>query len=277
MKPYQFSYLRYIHDVSTEEFVNIGIVMFIPNERRFLYLLTEHYARLSEFYLDFQSNNYKYLLRSLKARLKSAEDFDFPKVDNINKILLKIVPIESGCFQWSDTMSGVVEQPEKRLEKLFAKVITAHETRKTRKRRDEKDIAKNLSNLLQQKGLLSDIESNVTIHNRDLNYSYEFKFGWQNGKKQFAEPISLDYKNKKDLVNKVSNFIGDMFSLKDSEDFQVTPIVAPPKQDNLKEEYENAIVRMKEIPQINKIISEDQIKDFILKIETDISSHRLQY
>lgn len=278
MKAYQFSYLRYIHDVSTEEFVNIGIVMFIPSERKFLFRLTEHYARLSEFYLDFNGENYKYLLRSLKARLNSTQGFDFPnKITDIAEILPKIVPIESGCFQWSSTMSGAVEKPEQRLEKLFAKVITAHERSKTRNRREDKDIAENFSRFLRKKGLLDSVKSNVPVFNRNLNFSYQFKYGWQNGKQQFAEPISLDYKNKKDLENKVSSFIGDMFSLKDSEEFQVTGIVAPPVKDELKEDFENAVERLKQVPQIREVILEEQIPEFIPKMEKDISNHKLQF
>lgn len=277
MKPYQFSYLRYIHDVSTEEFVNIGIVMFIPLERKFLFRLTEHYARLSEFYLDFKPDNYRYLLRSLKSRLNSAQEYDFSnRISDIGKILPKIVPIESGCFQWSMTMSGVVEKPEQRLEKLFAKVITSHEKNKTRTRREDKDILENFYNQLKETGLLNSIESNVLIHNRNKNYSYQFKYGWQNSTRQFAEPISLDYKNKKDLENKVSSFIGDMFSLSDSEDFQVTGIVSPPTKMELQQSYENAVERLREVPRIREVILEANIPEFIPKIEQDISTHQLK-
>ena len=58
-----------------------------------------------------------------------------------------------------------------------------------------------------------------------------------------------------------------MFSPKDSGDSQVTGIAAPPTKNELKEDFEKAIVRLQEVPQIREIILETEIADFIPKIE----------
>ena len=57
MSKYQYVILRYVHNVSTEEFVNIGVVMWLPEERRLLHSISEKYSRLSCFFLRLQVRN----------------------------------------------------------------------------------------------------------------------------------------------------------------------------------------------------------------------------
>lgn len=274
MKPYQFVLLRYIHDVSTEEFANIGVVMWVPSDEKFFFRITEHHSRLSNFYANFNKNDYKHLLHDLKSKLKWAVNTHFSHQENknINEIIHQIVRAESGCFQWSEVMGGLVEKPEERIEKLFADIITLHEQNKGRVRREEKDIIKNFSRKLQQRHLLEKVKLGASIFSPNQQFSYDFTYGWQNGKPQFAEPISLDYVNKKGLENKTSEFIGDMYSLKDV-DFQVTGIVAPPQNRELMKDFKTALNRLREAPKVREIITEDEIDSFIPEIERDLAYH----
>ena len=50
MKNYQYQILRYYPDVVAEEFINVGIVFFIPEERKLISKIIDNSSRLSALY-----------------------------------------------------------------------------------------------------------------------------------------------------------------------------------------------------------------------------------
>ena len=50
MKNYQYQILRYYPDVVAEEFINVGIVFFIPEERKLISKIIENSSRLGALY-----------------------------------------------------------------------------------------------------------------------------------------------------------------------------------------------------------------------------------
>jgi hypothetical protein len=273
MTPYQFALLRYVHNVAAEEFVNIGVVMFLPAEKRLLFTVTDRYARLSNFFEGFNRANYRRMLSDLKSRLRTASKKNVSAdIETINEILPNIVAIESGCFQWSETMGGVTSDAEERLQKLYAEFITRHESRHDRPRREEKEIANALIDRLRRHGIESRLEKDVSI--KSSKYEYKFKLGWQNGTRQFMEPISFDYLEKESVIEKANKWVGRLYNLKDAESFQLTGIVAAPQQRRLANAFNQAVEILKDAPNVREIIREEKIEDFIPEIEKDLAENQ---
>lgn len=271
MKPYQFSLLRYVHNVATEEFVNIGVVMWVPAEKQFLYKLTERYGRLSNFFDGFNSAGYRQMLRELKHRLRDASKQETNgKVETISDLLPQIVLIESGCFQWAAAMGGITLDPSQRLNQLFAEMIERHEDQHDSTRRDEAAVMKGVVERFRQHGIAAKLSENVEI--KGGKYSYKFKYGWQNGNRQVMEPISFDYEDKKLVIEKANRWAGRLYNLRQAEDdFQMTGIVAPPQDPHLTEAFNQAIEMLNDAPKVRKLIREDQIESFIPEIERDLA------
>lgn len=272
MNKYQFALLRYVHNVASEEFVNIGIVMWLPEEQRFIYRITERYARLSAFFEGFSGTKYRHMVRELQAHFRAAYKQEVgSRVQTINDLLPQLMLVESGCFQWSAPMAGLAPDPNQRLEKLFADLIVRHEPHYERPRRDEGVILHDLVNRLRQHGIEEKLRKDVEI--KSNKYDYKFKLGWQNGQPQVMEPISFDYVNKEEIIEKANKWVGRLYNLQEAGDFQMTGIVAPPQRHELSTAFRQALDILSEAPKVRTLVREDQIEGFVPEIEKDLAAH----
>ena len=75
MTPYHYAVLRYVHDLSGGEFVNIGIIMWLPESSELMFQLNQRYRRLSNFFAnDFEGESYRQMVRHLESHFKSVVD-----------------------------------------------------------------------------------------------------------------------------------------------------------------------------------------------------------
>ncbi len=270
MRPYQFTLLRYVHNVSTEEFVNIGVLLWMPEAKKLYYNISDQYSRFSDFFDGFEGSGYKYMLRSLRNRVKEISESETLKLFNhLSDILPEILLRESGCMQWSSEMFGITDDAAQEVKNIFADMIARHEVHNERKRRTEAHLARDMAEKFRQGGIEKELTRGVEIATHE--YAYKFEFGWQNGVKQVLEPISFDYVNKERMDEKVNKWIGRLDGLKE-ETFQMTGVVAPPQDANLTEAFRQAIRRLENAPHVRKILREDEIESFIPEIKNDIEA-----
>src|SRR5205807_9393610 len=163
--------LRYVHNVSTEEFVNIGVLMWLPEDGQFLHELSEKYSRLSNFFEGFDGTGYRNMVRHIKARLGAAKKQDHVQIKDVEQLVAAILPRDSSCFQWSAPMGGVAINPEQRLQKLYDSIVERHANKQERTRRDEKDIYQTLITRLQQRALAERLQKDVSIKGVHFGYT----------------------------------------------------------------------------------------------------------
>ena len=65
---YTFVTLRYVHDVVTGEFANVGLVVYAPEERYLEARFTSSYERLNALFVKIDHANYRNLIRYLGNR-----------------------------------------------------------------------------------------------------------------------------------------------------------------------------------------------------------------
>lgn len=75
-----FSYLvlRYVHDLVTEEFANIGVVLFCPEHKYLSCMLAETHSRLSTFFDGFNVEDHTRILSEIKRLIA---DIDIATID----------------------------------------------------------------------------------------------------------------------------------------------------------------------------------------------------
>ena len=129
MTAYCFRALRYVHDVSTEEFVNIGIAMWVPEKRGFIFKINTRYKRITRFFKDFDGKSYRMAIRNLNRAFKGAQrDLRTQELpDNVADIFHCALREDNSSFQWSRVMSGVSPEPARRLVILFEEFVAQHE------------------------------------------------------------------------------------------------------------------------------------------------------
>jgi Protein of unknown function (DUF3037) len=79
-KPYTYTVLRYVHDVNTGEFVNVGVVVHAPDARFVGAKLRHTHGRLSAMFPDLDRDAFRSSMRVIERALKSVAA-DYAKGD----------------------------------------------------------------------------------------------------------------------------------------------------------------------------------------------------
>lgn len=281
MTSYHFAILRYVHDVSTEEFVNIGVVMWIPERFKLLFRVNERSGRLFSFFKNIDKPSYRTMIHNLKraANFEWASDnvttgylFEH-SADRPLEIFHKIVKEDSSCFQWSRLMSGISQDAEKRFEELFGEFVTFHDSPAASIQcRSNTEIWTHVDHVVKSHRLDRRVEYGVKLETP--SYHYSFKMGWNNGIRQVLEPISFALKSPIRILDRANIWSGRLFNLSNINDFELTAVIAPPENDNM-EAFNDGWEILKGARSIRKIITEDELHDYMSEIKKDLSIEHL--
>ncbi len=280
MIPYQIAILRYRHNASAGELVNIGVVMWLPTQRRLLFKVNERYGRLTSFFKDFDGPGYRQLVKQLRTRWEqtvgdlvdeSPLSSLTPPPETLDEVLGVLLHEDASCFQVSTTMGGIAQEPEKRLEQLMVEWVERHESRGPRERRDEVEVWTGVEQRLRDRGLAGRVKFGVELTS-DV-YHYKFRTGWQNGKPQVLEPISFDILSPTEMIEKANTWSGRLHTLGRSQDFGFTGVIAGPQRADLQDAYNRAKVILSGAPHVRRIVTEECLDEAIADIESDLAAH----
>ena len=66
MITYYYRVLRYVNDVYIDEFVNVGVMMWIPEHEKIMFEATSFYERLSQFFGNFDGMLYREMIQNVR-------------------------------------------------------------------------------------------------------------------------------------------------------------------------------------------------------------------
>jgi Protein of unknown function (DUF3037) len=274
MTAYQFAIVRYQHSTSAGELVNVGIVMWLPNEGKIWYRLNERYGRLSQFFSQFDGSRYREMLRRIDRHFAAVSASErqltlfSERFGHLTDFLSRLLRRDDSCFQWSDVMAGMSDEPLARLEELFAEFVTKHEDALGRTSHDDEHIRRVLDETLRRTGLATKVRKNVTI--QGPLYSYDFMAGWRNGTAQVIEPISFDLVHRRSIMDKANTWSGRLHSLQNGRKFQLTGVFAEPADPQLRDAFSRALKILDSAPSVRTLIPETEIERAAHLIESDI-------
>ena len=104
------------------------------------------------------------------------------------------------------------------------------------------------------------------------NFDYLFKMGWNNGTRQVLEPISLAF-GTREIVDKANTWSGQLFNLSKDNDFDCTMVLAVPDEHIDMTAFNQGLAILKGARSIRKIITEDEVNDYMSEIEKDLSTY----
>src|SRR5689334_14157523 len=67
---FTYTVLRYVHDVATGEFVNMGVALYAPEAKYISSICNPRYGRLSKMFLDVNGDHLRSLVRFIQARFE---------------------------------------------------------------------------------------------------------------------------------------------------------------------------------------------------------------
>lgn len=274
--PYSTVTLRYVHDVVTGEFANIGVVVYAPEERALLARFTTSYERLNAIFLKIDHAHFRSLMRYLGSRFdEMAEELqgslELLPVSGIQELVRQVLPSDDSSLQWSPVGGGLSDDLARTTQGLFERLVERYVKGTEPASRTDEDIAKPFKQRLEQKKVARKI-SEKRIEAKD--YQYKFDFGWKNSIWHLYEPVSFDLVNPSSIVEKANTWLGRGTALNDAtEEFKIYFLLGEPKDPANRTAFAHARHLLEKIPGKKRLVPESEIESFTEEVASEIAKH----
>jgi len=277
---YTFTVLRYVHDITTGEFANVGVALYAPEAKYLSAICTPRYGRLSRIFLDINGDHFRSLTRFIQARFEEqAEKLrgELPlegRPKSVMEIAQAILPPDDSSLQWSDPGGGICEDPSKTLEALYVRMVQRYEERQQLPSREDEEIWKEFKKELESRHVVAHLQAKRIVAK---DYDYEFQHARQNEVWHMYEPVSLDLIQAESILDKANRWLGRIVSLKDSPDkFSLHMLLGEPRDEKLKGTYVKAQNILHKMPVEHEFIKEHEAAQFSSKLAEEIAKHEAQ-
>jgi len=274
---YSFTILRYVHDIVTGEFVNMGVALYAPEARYVSAICNPRNGRLSKLFLDVNGDH----LRSLKHYIQTRFEEHGTKINSelvlegkpksIMDIAASILPRDDSSLHWSEPGGGVTENPAATLEQLYTRLVEKCEQRTQMPSRSDDDVWRTYRKELESKQIMARLQPK-RIAAKD--YDYEFDHAWKNGVWNLFQPLSMDLLDADSILDKANQWLGRATNLKDSEDeFRLWLLIGAPTTEKLKPAYSKALNILNKMPVKKNLVTEQDAAQFSHKLEQEMAMH----
>ncbi len=266
--------LRYVHDVVTGEFANIGVVLYAPDQRFLEARFTASYERLNAIFLKIDHLHFRALMRYMTHRFEELgaeirNELHIPPVNALSEIVKKVLPPDDSSLQWSQQGGGITEDPARVLGETYKRLVERFVAGATQVSRSDEEVAKPFKAKL---GKMVDKLSEKTIKTKD--YQYDFQFAWKNDVWHLYEPVSFDLVDPNSIREKANRWLGRGVALHDAEEsFKIHFILGEPRQEGTKAAFENALHLLQKIPSQKHLVRENEVDSFAERVSEEITAH----
>lgn len=273
---YTYSVLRYVHDVTSGEFVNVGVALYAPQTRYLSAICRTTYGRLNKVFPGVNAEHFKALMRHIQNSFEAqgerlASELPLALPSSVLEIAQSVLPKDDSSLQWSPAGSGRTEDPPQALEKLFNRMVMRYEERQASSSRTDDDVWRHFKRDLEEQQILQHFQpKTISVQDDEV----EFQHSWKNGKWHCLEPISFDLAAADSIKDKAHRWLGQLASVQGAADlFKVYLLVGAPQQENLKPAFLSAISILRKIPGDKEIVLEQDALDLAARIAGEVAEH----
>lgn len=278
-RPYSYSVLRYVHDVVTGEFVNVGLVLFAPGHNECApvvrFEFKDRVQRLRSLFPDIDRSSFADAIRAISrsARVVSRQvegDGLFSEGD-ARAVAVRMLPHDGSSLQWSEIGTGLAKDVDKEFHRIAYRMLSQYDKRSEAKRSDE-DVWRPVRNAIQEREIPIEFETKIVRGELD---KIEFAHAWKNGKIHAYEPLSFDLADAENIRNKARRWVGHLATVLvgEHEPFQAHFIVGKPTDSRLLESYADAVKLLRSAAGEPEVYEEEQIPDLVNKLEDSYRIH----
>lgn len=273
---YTYVVLRYVHDTTTGEFVNVGVALHAPESRYLGALCRTTYGRLNKVFPSLNAEHFKALMRHVQGEFerlgeRMREQLPLENAQSVVDYARAVLPQDDSSLQWSPAGSGRTVDPAMTLERLFERMVMQYETAGARERRNEDDVWRHFKRTLESRHLLRYFEPRTIAVEDD---EVEFRHTWKNGVVHCLEPISFDLASPDSIKEKAHRWLGRMTSIAASpERFRMYFLVGAPQDESLMRAYENALRVLGKARVEQTIISETEADRLAQLLAGEVEKH----
>ncbi|MDD5141322.1 MAG: DUF3037 domain-containing protein [Verrucomicrobiales bacterium] len=275
---YTFTILRYVHDIATGEFVNMGVALYAPEAKYVSAICCPRYGRLSKMFLDVNGDQLRPLMRFIQARFEEYAlklNGELPlqgQPKSVMEIAANILSRDDSSLQWSESGGGITENPSATLEQLYVRLVEKYEMRAQLPSRTDDEVWRGFKKELEMKQVLAKLQPKRIIAK---DYEHEFDHAWKNGTWNLYQPVSFDLIDAESLLDKANRWLGRATILKESQErFKLHVLLGEPRLEKLKSSYGKALNILNRMPVKKEFIREDEAPKFSRDLADEIQHHK---
>lgn len=270
---YEYQIIRFMPDRVSEEFVNVGVVMYQKNQRFLQSEVIDKYGRITHF---FEEVNGSYLLQTLKhinvalnkigMQNKTEVPFDLP--ESLDAITNKILPKDDSALYFTEVNYGVDLNLEKAFDKLTKRYI--HDPTDTSSSYTDREVwTKIYKPFFDKHGLVNKLHEKTIKTTTD---KIKFDYAYKNGHWNCMETANFELKLKDSIESKVFKIIGKLDALSNSNEELEYHILAHLKSNDKK--ISNYIKQKLQNHKLGNatinLVTEEDIPNFINRVKKDL-------
>ena len=278
---YTYTTLRYVHDVTTGEFVNVGLAMFAPDMDFAKAKCQKKIARIKATFPGLNTEAFKSSMRHVESAFRKVHDElnqlkgRLPFTENAKTALdiaLKAIGKDDSAYQWSPMGSGSTSDPESTLERLYKRMVAANdEVADAASHRQDNDVWRKFSSALQSRKLRDHFQpKTISVQDDEIPFDY----AWKNGVWHCLAPVSFDLSSSSSIKDKAHKWLGQLASVSNAHDeFKVYFLVGEPSQGDLTDATQTAVSILKKSPRTCNVYTEQETAQFVAFIEQEVKDH----
>ncbi len=271
--PYSYVVLRYIHDVLTGEFVNVGLIVSVPDRPLVLARVRKTLGRVKNVFPNLDSEAYKRTICAVERGMQNVEheltdEGVFEGKKTARDYARKALPHDDSSLQWSRTGTGLTTDLHKTFDQLYKRLVTRYD-HPTKRPRTDNDVWRSLTTMLKRRKISIEFQPKRIEGNTD---SVEFPHAWKNGRWHVYKPLSFDLAEANNIKKKARLWLGHLAAVRDgvTDDVQMHFILCQPRNAKLVPAYKNAVEILRQVPFDKKIIEEEHVDKVVHQIEEEV-------
>lgn len=275
MSPYTYTVLRYVHDTSTGEFVNVGVALHCGDRRFAGALCKTSTTRLGKVFPGINASHIKQLMRHVQSRFDAIGDeltraLTLESASSVLEIARKVVPADDSSLQWSPVGAGKTKDPAETLGKLYERMVARYDAEHTKAKQTDDDVWRHFKLSLESRQIIQHLApATIAVQDDEI----EFRHTLRNGALHCLEPLSFDLSSPETIKEKAHRWLGRITSVANaSEDFKVYFLVGQPTEKELAPAYESALKILSKTPN-TQIFAEDEAKELAERLVSFVDGH----
>lgn len=275
---YTYTVLRYVHDIATGEFLNVGVALLAPEQRYVSALCRTTVSRLKPVFPSLDGESFRAAMRHVthefeRLQRELAEDLPLrPTAAGVMGLAHAVLGADDSSLQWSPMGSGLTADPGTTLEQLYERFVTAHDARSPVQRRQDEDVWRPFSLELQQRRVLRHfVKKTIAVDDDQI----EFKHAWKNGEWHCLAPVSFDLASAESIREKAHRWLGMTTSVAaGAEPFRLYFLVAEPSRSDLRSAYVSALSILRKSPVRHEVFAEAQAPALSDRFAAEVAAHQ---
>lgn len=273
---YTYTVLRYVHDVVTGEFVNVGVLLYAPKCNLVKVAVRTSIGRIKHVFPDLDRQAFlsavKAAERSVRKISKGLEHGDLlAEFGDAASIARKVLVADDSSLQWSPVSGGLTEDAEKTFDRVYRRYVSRYDAKSPHRRSDD-EVWRPVRQLLEEKNVPIDFAEKIIAGTSD---EIVFKRAWRNGVWHAYEPLSFDLADAEGIKDKARRWRGHLEAVHDGlkSDLELHFVVGAPQNPALQGAFQNALKILSEAAFRPKIYEETEIPQLVSKIEDEVREH----